>query len=126
MALQRKIRKSGRCKGIWECAEKLLVVTKLEGDNQGGEKIQGILEEINQRTGFLRRGENAYFQVWPPSFCDLHHMGGSRLGSGFWHGWGVDGLDVDLSKLRGRKWENVEGEKDGGRRRRRRWMRRKS
>ena len=39
-----KVGKNGRCEGICEGSEKLLVAGKLEGDNQGGEKIQGILE----------------------------------------------------------------------------------
>ena len=49
-----------RCEGIGKRSKKLLVVTKLEGDNQCGEKIQGILEERGQKTErFFWRGASA-------------------------------------------------------------------
>ena len=91
------------------------MVTKLEGDNQGGEKIQGILEEEYQNYGHLGRGIEAYFQVWPPSFCDLHHMGGSCLGGCFWHGWEGRRFERRLGGLRGgEKGRMGEGEEEEG------------
>ena len=53
-----RIERDERCEGIRKSSEKLLVVTKLEGDNQGGEKIQGILEERGEKNErfFWREG----------------------------------------------------------------------
>ena len=55
-----KVGKDGRCEGIRECSKKLLVARKFEGDNQGGEKIQGILEEMGQNPESFGGGERAY------------------------------------------------------------------
>lgn len=76
---------------------------ELEGNNQGGEKIQGI------------------FEVWPPSFCDLHHVGGSCLGRRFWHDLEVDGMCVECRDYKKEKGERKridkkrEREIEGGR-----------
>ena len=58
---------------------------QLERDNQGGEKIQGILEENDEEKQGIERRKWAYFEVWPPSFCDLHHVRGSWVGETFRH-----------------------------------------
>ena len=58
--LKSNIAKNERGEGVLERAEKLLVVVKLEGDNQGGEKIQGILEERVRKMG-TQGGRKIYF-----------------------------------------------------------------